>query len=277
MLVIIGHVSYDEIINKEGNRSIIPSGAAYTGAMGASLIQKNVGLVTRVGADYDMSLLTKLGINLDGVTQVPDGQTTRFTLNYQYDDPLERDFNAEFNVGNDIKPQDIPPSYVESATHVHIATMPPLQQEPFIDFFREVSPQVQLSIDTIEQFIDDDYEGVVRNFGKSDLLFADRRELAKLPPDLLAAKTIILKQGREGATYIEGNQSFHVETRPIDSIVDKTGSGDVLAGVFLANRDLGNSVEESLRKGCEIATKSIEAFGVEHLYHEEQFRAKEQI
>jgi len=268
MLIIIGHVSYDEIVNASGEQSIIPSGAGYTGALGASMIQKDVGLVSQIGTDYDMSHLARLGIDLTGVNQRADGLTTRFYLNYRYNDPLKRDFEAQFNVGSDISPVDIPVHYVESASHVHLATMPPEQQEPFIHFFRNHSPSTNISIDTIEQFIHQNPKQVMENFIQCDTIFVDRREIAMLPPSLIQDREIILKLGGEGALYMNGAQRIQVPTRFIENITDKTSSGDILAGVFLANRAKGLDPELNLRIGCEIATKSIEAFGVDHLLKE---------
>jgi len=268
MLIIIGHVSYDEIINASGEQSIIPSGAGYTGALGASMIQKDVGLVSHVGADYDMSYLVKLGIDHTGVNHRADGRTTRFYLNYHYDDPLQRDFKAEFNVGTDINPTDIPTHFVESATHVHLATMPPEQQAPFIHFFRAHNPSIRISVDTIEQFIHQNYEQVVRNFSQCDTIFVDRREIVMLPTSLIQDREVILKLGGEGALYMNGTQTIQVPTRRIENVIDKTSSGDILAGVFLASRAQGIDPESSLQMGCEIATRSIEAFGVDHLLKE---------
>lgn len=268
MLIIIGHVSYDEIINASGGQSIIPSGAGYIGALGASMIQKDVGLVSQVGADYDMSYLTRLGVDLTGVNQNVDGLTTRFYLNYRYDDPLERDFRAEFNVGANINPTDIPTNYIESASHVHLATMPPEQQAPFIHFFRANNPSIRISVDTIEQFIHQNYEQVVDNFSQCDTIFVDRREIAMLPQFLTQNREVILKLGGEGALYMNGTQTIQVPTRRIENVIDKTSSGDILAGVFLASRAQGIDPESSLQMGCEIATRSIEAFGVDHLLKE---------
>lgn len=270
MLVIIGHITYDEIINRDGERRVIPGGAGYTGAMGGSFVHKNVGLVSRIGGDYDMANLAKLGINLEGVQQIPDGLTTRFILEYKYHDPLQRDFTGDFNVGSDINPSDIPPAYVEQATHVHIATMPPQQQELFIEYLRAVRPDLRISIDTIEQFVDAFPEEVLRNFYRSDLLFLDRRELTKLPSDLLEGRAAVIKRGAEGAVYLEGERIIAVPTKQIERVIDKTGSGDLLAGVFLASREMGVGIEGSLKRGCEIATSSIEQFGVEHLFERQR-------
>ena len=54
-LVVIGHVSYDENKTKYGVK-IVPSGAGYLVTLPASLYSKNIGLVTRIGGDFDIKM-----------------------------------------------------------------------------------------------------------------------------------------------------------------------------------------------------------------------------
>lgn len=140
MLCIIGHVSIDETVNRYGESSIVPSGAGYITAVGATMVTKNLGLVTRAGEDYDIGTLQKLNIDLSGLNIDPKGKTARFKLVYRYDDDNERDFFAQFNVAKDLNPRDIPLDYLERADYVHISTMPALQQREFINFFRANRP-----------------------------------------------------------------------------------------------------------------------------------------
>ncbi len=277
MLLIIGHTSYDENINRFGESRITPSGAAYMGAVGASLITKNIGLVTRVGQDYDLDTLRKLQIPLNGVKSITDGKTTRFKLVYRYQDELKRDFFAEYNVGNDIDPEDIPPQFLKSATCVHIATMLPEHQRRFIYHLRESKPDLPISVDTIEQYILEQPGLVASNLRDVDLVWVDRREYHLLPSSVLAQRAVVLKMGKEGAIYINREQNqIHVNAPFVERVVDKTGSGDVLAGAFLAGITNGDSIEQSLKRACEFASRSIQDFGVEHLL-ETHRRGKEKV
>lgn len=119
-LVVIGHVSFDENII-EGQKHIMNSGAAYLTALPASLFSKRVGIVSRVGEDYPLGILQKLGVNLDGIKVIAGGKTTRFYHTYLSEDCSERTFRAEMNVGVDLAPNDIPPKYFDSK-YIHIAT-----------------------------------------------------------------------------------------------------------------------------------------------------------
>lgn len=265
MLLIVGHTSLDENINRYHESRITRSGAAYMAAIGASIVSKDVGIVTRIGGDYDRASLDRIGINLQGVKQICHGRTTRFKLTYRHEDELQRDFEAAFNVGNDIGPNDVPSKYFERISYVHIATMPPTQQSKFIKFFRETTPGVRISIDTIEAFITGERQQVLDNFDRSDLAWLDRREfdyLSNRAPDC----DLVLKAGKEGATfYGRDGIVIHSDAPFVERVVDKTGSGDVLAGAFLAGIAQGDSIEVSLMRGCRIASESIKQFGVDHL------------
>lgn len=264
MLVLVGHTSFDHNINQKGSERITLGGAAFMGSVGGSLISPDLGMVTRVGEDYDMQVLLKLGIDLSGARQV-FGKTTRFKLVYGYEDPLARDFTAEFNVGDEITPSDFPKKYLDQAKRIHIATMPPKQQGEFISALRARRPDVPLSIDTIEYFIDTQRDAVIDNLRRSDMVFLDGREFPKLPKETLAGKQLVLKLGKDGVRYLHEGNEIQVKAPYIENVVDKSGSGDVLAGAFLSLLDSGEDIPNSLRIACVIASESIKDFGVMHL------------
>lgn len=133
-LIVIGHISYDENNTFFGSKTV-PSGSAYLVALPASIYSKKIGIVARVGEDYDLQNLKKLKIDLKGIKVVPGGKTTRFYHNYKTRDGSIRDFKAELNVGADLSPKDIPTDYLDSK-FIHIATMPPRQQKKIYNFFK---------------------------------------------------------------------------------------------------------------------------------------------
>jgi sugar/nucleoside kinase (ribokinase family) len=186
-----------------------------------------------------------------------------------------RELRSEFNIGRDLSPDDIPSSYLE-AGHFHIAAMPPWQQRPFVEFVRgELG--ARLSIDTIEQFVQGNPEEVVDNLEKADLVFLNRQEYETLRENnllhRLRNKEIILKRGSEGAIYInkfvpegiKGEETINISAPHVDVIVDKSGAGDVLAGVFLALFIRGATKETALREAVSAASASLEGRGAETL------------
>lgn len=258
-LIVIGHVSYDENRTRYGIKTV-PSGGVYLVALPASLYSKRIGLVTRVGEDFDMRLLERLNIDLSGVHIIKNGKTSRFYHNYLSEDGSMREFKAELNVGSGLIPEDIPASYFDSRC-IHIATMPPHQQRKFVKYLRPRS-SAMLSVDTLEQYVKKWQQEIIDIFLMADLIFVDRREHNLIRG--LEGKDIIIKKGSEGAEYRHGGEIIKVPA-PRVTVVDKTGAGDVLAGVFLILRARGKDPEAALKEAVKLASESITQFGIDFL------------
>ncbi len=258
-LVVIGHISYDENNTPFGTRTV-PSGGAYLVALPASIFSKKIGIVSRVGEDYDLENLKKLGIDLSGLKVISEGKTTRFYHKYKTSDGSRRDFRPELNVGADLIPEDVPKQYLNSK-FIHIATMPPQQQIKFVNFLKSKT-QSKLSIDTLEQYIQQWPEEVLDVFLKADLIFVDKREHQLIGE--MKGKNIVIKRGAEGAEYIYEGKTIKAPAPKI-RVVDKTGAGDVLAGVFLTLLARGKEPTFSLKKAVDLASKSVTEFGIDFL------------
>ncbi len=72
----------------------------------------------------------------------------------------------------------------------------------------------------------------------------------------------IIKKGKTGCEYIGENKSFVAETQERE-VVDKTGAGDVVIGVFLAMMAETNNEEEALKTAVKVATESVGHYGVD--------------
>lgn len=57
---------------------------------------------------------------------------------------------------------------------------------------------------------------------------------------------IIIKRGSKGASYYSAAETYHVDSYLVDEI-DPTGAGDCFGGAYIASRQLGMSVTESLK------------------------------
>jgi sugar/nucleoside kinase (ribokinase family) len=265
-LVIIGHVSYDQNNTFFGTKTV-PSGGAYLVGLPASIFSKKIGIVSRIGGDYDLKNLKKLGIDLKGVKIIPRGKTTRFYHKYKKPDGSIRDFKPELNVGADLSSNDIPVQYLNSK-FIHIATMPPQQQIKFMNFLKSKTKS-KISIDTLEQYIQQWPKEVLEVFLKADLIFLDKRE--KQMMNGLKGKTMVIKKGSEGAEYLSGKKIIKIPA-PKTKVVDKTGAGDVLEGVFLALLAQGKKPIYSLKKAVNLASKSVTQFGIDFLLKDKSNR-----
>lgn len=58
-------------------------------------------------------------------------------------------------------------------------------------------------------------------------------------------REVVVKRGREGASYYSAEQTLHVPGHPVIE-VDPTGAGDCFGGAFIACRQRGFSVSQAL-------------------------------
>ncbi len=267
LLVIIGNVSYDSNIYPSGEKRRIVSGAAYIVALAASLFSKNIGIVTKLGSDFNLKYLQELQIDLSGVQLIKNAKTSRFYHTYKNNDQSQRIFKGELTIGKTLSPNDIPKHFL-SAKYIHVATMPPIQQKIFVDFLRKHS-KANISIDTLEDYILEWRDIVFDNFKKVDIAFVDKREHELLETIKLKKVEIVIKKGKDGADDIYyknyKKRVIHADAPIVAKVIDKTGAGDVLAGVFLTLIAKGKSRAYALSNAVKIASISITNFGVRHL------------
>jgi sugar/nucleoside kinase (ribokinase family) len=257
-LVVIGHAGISVVRTKTGCRES-PGGSGYAvAASAAALIGSRVGLVAQVGLDLDLSLLRRLMVSLEGVTRLR-GASARLCID-QFDDG-SRSFRADLGVATDVQLDSFPSSYL-NASFIHLGTAPPKQQLEWLRFLRGRPCLAQISADMFEHYVATD-PGICREVcDHADLVFLNQQEYDGLyggaeanPPRL------ILKAASEGATLLAGDLVYHVPAQQIH-VVDPTGGGEVLAGVFLALRADGRSECDALEYAVRAATSCVEDHGV---------------
>jgi sugar/nucleoside kinase (ribokinase family) len=266
-LIVIGYTNIDVNITPS-TRTILPGGAAYFVSIAASLATQPVGLVTRIGLDFDTSFLMTRVLR-DGIHIITDKKTARSTQTYHSDSDLtQRDISLEWGVAPDICTDDIPATWLSSAKHIHIGTMPPKQQQPFLLYIRKHAPQTTISIDT-DIFLLSDSENkkiVEHNFEQADIIFVNRKEYAALIDTVNNHPYAIVKEDKDGAKIIKRGNTVVSISNPSVNPVDVTGAGDILAGIFLGNRTNGVDEKASLQSAVNMATQSITKEGVMHLF-----------
>jgi sugar/nucleoside kinase (ribokinase family) len=269
-LVIIGYTNIDINITPK-SQSTLPGGAAYFVACAASLLTANVGLVTRIGYDFDPTFLLTRVVK-DGVHIIPDKETAKSIQTYfSLTDPTDRDVVLKKGVAQDLNPNDIPEGWLENAEIIHVGTMPPEYQKVFIEYVKENKGEnTLLSTDTELSFVKNPRmrKQIVKNMSYPDMVFVNRLEYELLKKELSHIRHVIVKLDKDGAVYLyEGKEECRVTTKNTEA-VDSTGAGDVFAGTFLAARVNGDSFETALKKAADKATNSIEKEGVMHLFEE---------
>lgn len=266
-LVVIGYTNIDVNITPN-SQTILPGGAAYFVACAASLVTSDVGLVTRVGHDFDPTFLLSR-VKKEGVHIIKDKETAKSIQTYHSDDPTDRDVELKQGVAQDLNPHDIPEGWIEGAEIIHVGTMPPQYQSLFLKYVKaHKRPDTLLSSDVELSFVkrNELKPQIIENIHAADLMFVNRTEYELLSDELKSVPEVIMKKDKEGACYFQKGRKIHdIGTRSVVA-VDATGAGDVFAGVFLGNRVNGRSIEDSLNAASMIATRSIEKEGIGHLF-----------
>lgn len=269
-LVIIGYTNIDINITPSKTNTL-PGGAGYFCALAASLFIKNVGLVTRIGYDFEEKFANFLRekVSKDGIKMIPDKNTATSIQKYYTDtDYSQRDVTLNKGVSEDLCPGDVPHEWLQHAKIIHVATMPPRQQQIFINYIKSLNLKAILSCDTDYSFLKDvnNKEIILSNFCNCDLVFMNRDEYELLKSDTMMFKESIVKLDKTGAMHLlKGNVEAECRTTTVVA-EDATGAGDVFAGVYLAQRILGNSNQESLEQATKTATLSVTKEGIEHLF-----------
>ncbi len=256
-LVVIGHAGVSVVQTRIG-RHESPGGSGYAvAASAAALIGRRVGLVAQVALDFDLSLLRRLDVNLEGVIRLR-GAAARLCID-QLDDG-SRTFTAGLGVAAQVRLDSFPSSYL-AARYIHLGTAPPKQQLEWLRFLRGQNCPAQISADMFEHYVATDPGPCREVCENADLVFLNQQEYDGLYGREQARPLQILKGGSEGASLLADGLVYQVPAQQAQ-VVDPTGAGEILAGVFLALRADGRSECEALKYAVRAATSCVEDYGV---------------
>lgn len=266
-VVIVGNIAFDinTFPNRDNGKDKVVTnkgGAGYYSLIPASMFAKT-GIVARVGNDFDTSSLKSSNIDLTGLKVITSCPTTKFHHTYMTDDGQTRTFRPEVYDDAMIKPEDFPKEYF-NAQYIHIATNFPFMQKQFIDMIRKNSKAI-ISIDTHEAYMEKESEFIKEIFDSVDIAFIDKEYIQLLD---CKAPVKIIKMGKKGCEYQYKDKCFIAETEE-RKVIDKTGAGDVVTGVFLSMMSKTQDPVQSLKVAVNIATKSVGDYGVDFLINKE--------
>ena len=256
-LVIIGNIAYDIVdfskVNSERANIVDIGGACVFSTIPASLFHR-VGMVGKIGNDLDISQFYGYNIDLSGVKKL-NIPTTKFYTIWNTVDGQSRTVTGEVQPEMEVGREDIPKSFL-GARHFHLTTATPEKQLELIDYLRQ-NTNATISVDTIDEFA---YQPNCKQvFDSVDIAFIDKEYEPLLN---CKAKIKIIKYGKEGCLYYSKDKQFPVHSQVIENVIDKTGAGDCLNGVFLNLLINGESEEAALRTAVDLATESIKQRGI---------------
>lgn len=258
-LIIIGDVAYDtnKFFYEDGKTTIKTNfgGSSVYASVPASVFYK-VGLVSNAGEDFEIHKLKDFNIDLRGLYLRKGEKTSRFYNILRTKDRQERETVAEYNENLTARFEDIPEEFLQ-ANYFYISTMLPSKQKELIQRLKSFNKDAIVGVDTFEGYAG--LEETKEVFDLADIAFVDREFVELLD---CKAKVKIIKLGKTGCILLDENSKKRVYTTVIEDVVDKTGAGDCLNGVFMNLIANGYSKELALNKAVEIATLSINDFGI---------------
>jgi sugar/nucleoside kinase (ribokinase family) len=259
-LVVIGHVGVS--IVQAGSVSWTSAGGSgyAVAASAAALIGPRVGLVAQVERGFDLGPLRRLRVDLAGVAELP-GPAPRLRIR-EFGDG-SRSFSAELGVAATVQPGTFPPRYLD-ARHIHLGTAPPDQQLAWLDFLHERGCGARVSADMFEHYVTANPCASREVCDRVDLIFMTQAEYDGLYGDAQLAvpkAPLVVKRGVTGARLLVDGHPQEAEADP-PRVTDPAGSGEALAGVFLALRTSGRSERDALGYAVRAAAGCAADYGV---------------
>jgi len=272
VLLVVGNLTIDKVIIR-GGRRIQAGGSAFYTPLAAAKMGLRVGIISKVGYDYQKEYLDEMraiGIDVAGVENVRDTPTTRFLLDYTGD---ERHLYLK-GCCKPIEPWDIHDIKAETG---HIA--------PVLD---EVPAETVLELSDRCLLLSLDPQGYVRQATKDGAVEPKRWFDAQILSHITVFKSsvkelqwitglenpwksmekirnsgpeiVVATQGGEGALMLAEEDRYHIPAFPTRP-VDPTGAGDTFIGGFLSQYLRDQDVVWSASIGTALASLLIEAPG----------------
>ena len=278
-LLIVGTVAFDAIETPFGKTDKILGGAAIYIGLSSSQFDIDNAIVSVVGDDFPkkhLSLLTKKGINIEGIEIVKGGKTFFWSGKYHNDLNSRDTLETQLNVLADFNPV-VPEDYLD-ADIVMLGNLHPLVQLSVLEQIKK--PKLTV-LDTMNFWMDNAWDDLLKVIAKVDVitindeearqltgehsLLKSAREIEKMGP-----KFVVIKKGENGALLFHKDQIFFAPALPLEEVFDPTGAGDTFAGGFAGyltqNQDISfENMKNAVIYGSNLASFCVEKFGTERM------------
>jgi sugar/nucleoside kinase (ribokinase family) len=289
-LTAVGSIAFDSVRTPFGERDRMLGGSAVHFSLAASFFT-DVRVVGPVGDDFgddELGVLEARGVITDDIERVSGGETFFWRGHYEYDMNVAHTDDTQLNVFADFDPK-----LSEGSQNAEILFLgniqPALQQR-----VREGSKAEFAALDSMNFWLDNEREALVRAIGTVDCLLLNDAEIRELTgePNLARAaraamemgpNVVVAKRGEYGAALFSGDDYFAIPGYLLEDVRDPTGAGDCFAGGFLgyldSRRAAGDSVldhgvlRQAMAYGSVLASFNVEDFGTERV----QSLTREQI
>ena len=275
-LISVGTMAFDAIETPFGKVDKIVGGSGTYVAYAASNFITPIQQISIIGYDFpqeELDLLTKRGVQLEGVEIVPDKKSFFWSGKYHIDMNTRDTLITDLNVLADFNPV-VPDSY-QGAEFLMLGNLSPAIQLSVIDQLK-IRPKL-IVMDTMNFWMEialDDLKVVLK---KVDVLMVNDGEARQLSGEVSlvkAAKAImemgpaflIIKKGEHGALLFHKNHVFSAPGLPLEEVFDPTGAGDTFAGGFIGHlaktKDISfDNMKTAVIVGSALASFCVEKFG----------------
>lgn len=277
-MVIVGSIAFDTVDTPFGSRERIVGGSGTYCVLSAAYFSKP-GIVAVVGSDFPaeaLELMKTRGIDISGL-QVKDGKTFHWHGRYARDMNSRTTVSTELNVFADFRPE-LPKAFRRPRI-IYMSNLDPEYHDHILD---QVEGKYLTAMDTIKLWIDIRREKLLREIGRTDILFVNDEEARLISGESnlitagralgrLGPRLVIVKKGEHGAMLFNGEDIFSIPAHPCEHVIDPTGAGDSFAGAFLGYlegccaRITPAAVRRAAVYGSVLASFVIEDFGINRL------------
>jgi len=276
-LLVVGSVALDTIETPFGKADDAFGGSASFLATCASYFYSNIHLVGVVGEDFptaNIEFLKSKQINLDGLQIIKGGKTFRWSGRYHFDLNTRDTLDTQLNVFEHFNP--IIPDAAKNSEYVALGNIHPSLQ---LQVLGQVTKPKLVIADTMNLWINNTYDDLVKTLAKVDLLIINDSEAREISKDFnlirsakkimeMGPHTLIIKKGEHGALLFTQDSIFSAPAYPLESIFDPTGAGDSFMGGFagyIAKHDKFDmeTLKRAVIYGSTVASYCVEQFSLE--------------
>jgi ribokinase len=280
-VVVIGNITIDDIVLPDGKIYMgVCGGDVLYSALGASFWVNNIGMLTRIGEDFEIENLKKCqecSINIEGVRKYA-GESVRNWIIYEYDGRRHFIYRTDPLRLNELSPDpdDIPESYLD-AECFFLAAMP-VENQLAIAKYLKFNKKIVL-LDPYEEDTSNKKEVLVETLRYVDIFMPSEEEEKRFFGNTKHKENIrrFSEFGPEIVIIKLGSDGCMVFDKRIDKIymipayktiaVDVTGAGDAFGGGYTAGYYITKDPIASAMYGTISASFAIEGIGSFYLFN----------
>lgn len=279
-LITVGTMAFDALETPFGKTDRIIGGSAMYVAWAASNFYRPCKQISIIGGDFpveEMDLLSKRGVDFEGVEIVKDGKSFFWSGRYHLDMNTRDTLVTDLNVLAQFNPV-VPDSY-QDCDYLMLGNLAPAVQQSVIKQLKN-RPKL-IVLDTMNFWMDIAWDDLLDTLKLVDVLVVNDSEARQLAGEYslvkaakkimgMGPKYLVVKKGEHGALLFHEDKIFTAPALPLEVVFDPTGAGDTFAGGFIGHLAQSGDISfENMKTaiivGSAMASFCVEKFGTERM------------